>query len=129
MPSRKEEQRARIVDAAGELFATRGFDDVTMAEIADAAGVARATVFNHFRSKRALVEAITESVIEFYEAMLDNALADEKTPTPQLVLALFEQMGEGIENDRRFFREVFREIARIQLGLDEGSLAQRANEE
>ena len=38
-------------------------------------------------------------------------------------------MGHGIESQRRFFRGVFREIARIQLGLDEGVVAQRANDE
>ena len=125
----REEQRARVLATAGELFAGHGFGDVTMAEIAEAAGVARATVFNYFQSKHTLVEAITEEVIAFYRAMLDLALADDKTPTPELIRSLFEQMGEGIEAERRFFRGVFREIARIQLGLEEGSLAQQTNEE
>ena len=39
---------------AGDLFAEHGFDDVTMADIATAADVARATVFNYFGSKHAL---------------------------------------------------------------------------
>jgi hypothetical protein len=38
-------------------------------------------------------------------------------------------MALGIESQRGFFRGVFREIARIQLGLDEGLVAQRANAE
>jgi AcrR family transcriptional regulator len=125
----REEQRARVLATAGDLFAAHGFDDVTMAEIAEAAGVARATVFNYFQSKHALVEAITEEVIAFYRAMLDLALADDTTPTPELIRSLFEQMGAGIESDRRFFRGVFREIARIQLGLEEGSLSQQTTEE
>jgi AcrR family transcriptional regulator len=115
-----------VLDVARDLFAERGFDDVTMADIAKTAGVARATVFNYFGSKYALVEEITEWVIAFYAAMLDEALADVGTSTPRLVRALFSDMGAGIEQDRRFFRGVFREIARIQLGLDEGSVAQRA---
>ena len=73
--------RERILDAARELFAGRGFDAVTMAEIATRAGVARATVFNQFGSKHALVEAITASVFDYYAAMLDQALADEASPT------------------------------------------------
>jgi AcrR family transcriptional regulator len=100
-----------------------------MAEIAEAANVARATVFNYFGSKHALVEAITETVLDFYRAMLDDALADDTTPTPALVRSLFEDMGKGIESQRQFFRSVFREIARIQLGLDEGAVAQQINEE
>ena len=125
----RDEQRRRVLDVASELFAARGFDDVTMAEIAEAANVARATVFNYFGSKHALVEAITETVLDFYRAMLDDALADDTTPTPALVRSLFEDMGKGIESQRQFFRSVFREIARIQLGLDEGAVAQQINEE
>jgi len=124
--SKRVEQRARIVDAARRLFAEHGFEEVTMAEVAAAAGVARATVFNHFGSKHALVEAITEDVIAYYDRMLQNALADTVTPTPVLVRALFDEMGTGIEEDRRFYRGVFREIAKVRLGLDEGGVGERA---
>ena len=124
--SKRLEQRARIVDAARRLFAEHGFEEVTMAEVAAAAGVARATVFNHFGSKHALVEAITEDVIAYYDRMLQNALADAVTPTPVLVRALFDEMGTGIEEDRRFYRGVFREIAKVRLGLDEGGVGERA---
>src|SRR4029077_19396614 len=99
------------------------------ADIAKAANVARATVFNYFGSKHALVEALTETVLEVFRDMLDDALADTTTPTPDLLRRLFEQMGLGIESQRSFFRSVFREITRIQLGLDAGLVAQRANDE
>ena len=59
MPIRTEkrsERRARILAAAGDLFAERGADAVSGADVARAAGVSRATVFNHFGSKRALLE-------------------------------------------------------------------------
>ena len=46
--------RQRISDAATRLFIERGFDDVTMDEIAEAADVARMTVFNHFSRKEDL---------------------------------------------------------------------------
>lgn len=111
------------------MFAEHGFDEVTMAEIAAAAGVARATVFNYFGSKHALVEAITERVLDIYRAMLDEALADEATSTPDLLRGLCVDMARGIEDTRRFYRGVFREIARIHLGFDEGSVAQRANDQ
>ena len=42
--------------------------------------------------------------------------------------ALLVQIGEGIENTRQFQRGVFREIARLQLGFDEGGSAQQENE-
>ncbi len=125
----RDDQRQRVLDVAGDLFAERGFDDVTMADIATGANVARATVFNYFGSKYTLVETLTETVLEVFRAMLDLALADETTPTPDVVRRLFEEMGAGIESQRSFFRGVFREIARIQLGLDESAVAKRANDE
>ena len=116
-------QRSRILDAACSLFASRGFETVTMAEIAELAGVARATVFNHFGSKGALVEAITESVFAYYALLLDNALSDTRASTPSLVRALFDTMGFGIEQFHGFYRGVFREIMKIQVGLAEGGAA------
>ena len=124
----RDDQRQRVADAAATLFAERGADDVTMAEIAESAGVARATVFNYFGSKHALLEAITETVFHIWGEMLDEALADETTPTPVLMRNLCDDMAVGIESQRRLFRSVFREIAFIQLGLDAGEVAQRANE-
>ena len=125
----RELQRQRILEAAQFLFATRGLEDVTMADVAALAEVARATVFNHFGSKHALVEAITENVFAYYLGMLGKALDAAETPVPTLVRALFDQMGVGIELYRQFYRGVFREIAKLQFGLDEGGAAQRAREE
>jgi AcrR family transcriptional regulator len=52
---RHQQTRARIVDAAAELFAERGFDSVSVMEIAKRAGVVEKTVFNHFPVKEGLV--------------------------------------------------------------------------
>jgi AcrR family transcriptional regulator len=118
--------RSRILLAARTLFSERGSEGVTMAEVAEAAAVSRGTVFNQFGSKHALVEAITEGVLDGYVAILDKALAVKDVPVPVLVRELFTLMGRGIESDRQFYRAVFREIARITVGLEEGGVAQRA---
>jgi AcrR family transcriptional regulator len=52
---RRQQTRGRIVDAAAELFAERGFDAVSVVEIAQRAGVVEKTVFNHFPVKEGLV--------------------------------------------------------------------------
>jgi len=51
---KKAEVRQRICDVATSLFLRRGFDQVTMSEIAEAADVARPTVFAHFPRKEDL---------------------------------------------------------------------------
>lgn len=48
----------RIEAAARRLFAARGYAGTSMADLASAAGVSKATVFHHYRNKRALYEAL-----------------------------------------------------------------------
>jgi AcrR family transcriptional regulator len=51
---KKEQTRQRIASVALKLFADRGFDTVTVKEIAEASEVARATLFTYFPSKESL---------------------------------------------------------------------------
>ncbi|MEU9121162.1 TetR family transcriptional regulator [Streptomyces sp. NPDC048506] len=51
---KKERTRQRIAAAAWRLFAERGFEAVTVSEIADAAEVAKATLFAYFPTKESL---------------------------------------------------------------------------
>jgi AcrR family transcriptional regulator len=52
---RRQQTRATIIEAAADLFAERGFDAVSVVEIAQRAGVVEKTVFNHFPVKEGLV--------------------------------------------------------------------------
>ncbi len=52
---KKEQTRRRIADVATRLFLARGYDAVTTAEVAQAAEVSPATLFNYFPAKEALV--------------------------------------------------------------------------
>lgn len=52
----KARTRLAIEDAAWRLFAERGFDDVTLAEVAGAAGVGLRTVFRYFPTKDRLLD-------------------------------------------------------------------------
>lgn len=58
-----DERRQQIVDAASELYRERRYDDISMEELAAAAGVARGLLHHYFGSKRELFLAVmTQSV-------------------------------------------------------------------
>jgi AcrR family transcriptional regulator len=69
---KKEQTRQQIADTAWRLFADRGFDQVTVAEVAREAVVAPATVFNYFPTKEDLfffrLEAFGSRLVEAIRA-------------------------------------------------------------
>ena len=68
---KKQQTRQLIADTAWRLFADRGFDRVTVAEVARQAQVAEATVFNYFPTK----EDLFYHRLETFEAGLVEAAA------------------------------------------------------
>ena len=80
---KKQQTRELIARSAQALFAERGFDQVTVAEIARAADVAEKTVFNYFPTKEDLVY----SGMDTWEEELLTAIRDR--PSGEPVLAAF----------------------------------------
>jgi AcrR family transcriptional regulator len=74
-PAKSEETRARILDAAIELFRARGFEAATMRGIASAAGVATGAAYYYFDSKDAIVLAFYGRAQQELGPLLDQALA------------------------------------------------------
>ncbi|HZU35991.1 MAG TPA: helix-turn-helix domain-containing protein [Gemmataceae bacterium] len=54
----KAATRQRILEAARQLFAAKGFEASTTRDIADAAGIASGTLFNYFTTKEALLASL-----------------------------------------------------------------------
>ena len=61
---RKAEVRARILAAARELFASRGFDRVSLEQIAEAAGFSKGAVYSNFAGKDELFFELAESIVD-----------------------------------------------------------------
>ncbi len=59
---RRGESRSAIIDAAERLFLERGFGSVSMDELAEAAGVARRTLYNQFANKEEIFREMLLSV-------------------------------------------------------------------
>ncbi|HVX34580.1 MAG TPA: TetR family transcriptional regulator [Solirubrobacterales bacterium] len=102
---RKRETRAAIVAAAERLFDARGYDGVTVAEVAAEAGVSVKTLFVHFRSKEDLVFADEERLLGRLLQMVAER-APGQTPlravTAAILAALADESGmRGLESFHR----------------------------
>jgi AcrR family transcriptional regulator len=75
-PTSRAEQarqtRARILTTAQALFAERGYDGTSLQQIADELGLTKAAVYYHFRTKSELLQALFESEVDAFQAMLDE---------------------------------------------------------
>lgn len=69
------ERRAVILGAALRTFASRGYDGASMDEIAAAAGVSKAVVYDHVSSKRELYTVLLDSIRGDLVAVVEGALA------------------------------------------------------
>lgn len=74
-PPEAASTEARILEAADELFCTRGYDGVSARDVAERAGVNKALVFYHYDSMRGLFEAVLERYYEAHQKGLAGALA------------------------------------------------------
>jgi AcrR family transcriptional regulator len=114
-PSRTRTAQARIVDAAYDLFSRRGIRDVSVDEVIERAGIAKATLYRHFPSKTALVLAFLQAREQrwTFAAIQDGARARADQPEQQL-LAIFDVF------DVWFHREDFEACSFINVLLEMG---------
>lgn len=80
----REQVRQRLFGALASLMAARGFDGITLADIAQEAGVGRTAVYNHFPDKESLLLAFIYESTEAYVAGLEATLAGEDDPVVRL---------------------------------------------
>ena len=113
--TRTSDKLERLMDAARELIHQQGYNQTTLADIANKSGVPLGNVYYYFKSK----DDIAKAVIEEYRQTVLQALndADEKEPDPKKRLAWFIKRMGGHKD----------EIA--DYGCPVGSLCQELNKE
>jgi AcrR family transcriptional regulator len=80
----RAQTRQKLFTALSTLMTDRGFDTITLAEIASAAGVGRTAVYNHFPDKEAMLLGFITHETEQYVHTLERALADVDDPVEKL---------------------------------------------
>lgn len=97
-------RRRQLLDVALSVFAERGFHLTSMNEIADAAGVTKPVLYQHFRSKRELYLELLEDVGERLRDTIAKATVQADGPRAQVVSGF-----------RAYFRFVSEQQAAFQL--------------
>jgi AcrR family transcriptional regulator len=92
--------RARISDVATQLFLERGFDAVTVAEVAREAGVSSVTVFNHFPRKEDLLLDRGQEAVDLLRSAVHDRAPDVD------VLASLREVTLGLVDARHAFSGV-----------------------
>lgn len=69
---KQEDTKQKILDKALELFSVKGYDAVSVGEIAKAVGIKAPSLYNHFPSKQAIFEEIVEATAAQYEKDTDS---------------------------------------------------------
>ena len=101
-PSRRSRKKSRtqraLAEAGAELFASRGFDETTTNDIAEAADVSQRTLFRHFASKEAVLYGDMDELIFALRDALDGRPADE--PVLAVVHNAITSLAENFEQHR-----------------------------
>lgn len=108
-----EERKQEILDVAEQLFATKGFDNTSTGDILDAVGIARGTLYYHFKSK----EEILDGVIE---RMTNRLMQDAKEIAQNQELPVFERFTKAImalNVESKIGYEVMEQVHRPQNAL------------
>ncbi len=104
----KEERRALILEAAARVFADRGYEAASLDEIADAAGISKPVIYDHFASKKELhmllLDAQTADLLSFMTERVSRAATSEGQ-----LEAGFDAFFEFVESHPFAWRMLFRD--------------------
>ena len=101
-----------ILEAARKVFAERGFHEATVEDIAEAAGVAKGTVYLYYQSKRDVYFAALKFGIAQMHSLLVQELKKASTPEDKLKALIASKLAYFDEN-RDFFKIYYSELGTI----------------
>lgn len=71
-----KDTKKRLIEAALLLFSQKGYEATSMADIAGAVGIRAPSMYDHFKSKQELFDAMTESMREYFWAVYPSLHSD-----------------------------------------------------
>src|SRR5215813_10591957 len=109
--SQSQDSRDEILKAGIRLFATRGFHETSMSEVAREARVSKALIFWHFKTKEELFLAVLNRLLEpyFIDFAEEAQQLDERQQTLKLVEFYLLFVRDNASSVRFFLAQMLRE--------------------
>ena len=107
------ERRKEILDVAGELFVTKGYDKTSTNDILDRIGIARGTLYYHFKSKEDILNAMIERINSSLIARAQTIASDTSIP----VIDRFVMTIAGLKVDSEIGQEIIDQVHKPQNAL------------
>ncbi|MFZ5590479.1 MAG: TetR/AcrR family transcriptional regulator [Bacillota bacterium] len=95
---------------ATRLFATKGYHSVTMDELAQCLGVAKGTLYYHYKNKEEIYFALIRRGLRIMEDCVNDAIANLQHPLERLSMAIMAQLNfitRYVDATNLFLRELF----------------------
>lgn len=108
----RKSRRGEILQSFTEMVAERGYDEVSIRDVAEALGISKGTILHHFRSKESLLEELHGDYMRRRLAEAHELLADRDDPVEQLQLIVYQLM-IAQRDDRAATVAFAREIVRF----------------
>lgn len=109
-----------ILEAAEQLFIARGFEPVSIKQIAAAAGISGTRIFYYFPNKEKLLEAILQLRLEQLHRHIEAVAAETGSTLPQqLELIITKYIEQGLNNPLVLTRLFCANVAEAQTGESE----------
>lgn len=105
------ERREQLLNVAVRVFADRGFHQTSMNDVAEAAGVTKPVLYQHFESKRAMFLELLADIGAELRDTIAKATADAKGPRQQIDLG-FEAYFVFVADNTDAFRVLFGDSTR-----------------
>ena len=84
MDTHKTDKKTRIIEAAMTVFSQHGLEKGKIADVAKKAGIGKGTVYEYFRSKEDIFNAIEQSIFDQFKLFLNEILSSPLSPTKKL---------------------------------------------
>ena len=112
MATVRKSRRGEILQCFTTMVAERGYDEVSIRDVAEALGISKGTILHHFRSKESLLEELHADYMRRRLGEAHELLAEFEDPVDQLQLIVYQLM-IAQRDDRAATVAFAREIVRF----------------